>query len=249
MSLIYVLDLSNFERKDILNELKCLVSEVCRKKAEKFYFEADAQRTIGGELLVRYHILKNMNIANEKIEFSYSEYGKPYIKNAKDLNFNISHSGDYIICGWSKNEIGIDIEKIRSIDLEIANKQFSYPEYKYIISDKELAYERFIKIWTLKESYTKYLGKGLMIPFNSFGISIDNANNCQLNTSLEHSKVYLKLCEYLEGYIVSECSEDDSKIIIREINLDTIIDELLRNKKLLILNYSRHNSSNCYNPA
>lgn len=154
--------------------LKQFVSKECRKRADKFYFVEDAKRTVGAELLVRYYLRLNYNTSNRKIEMEYNQYGKPYIKNSNDLYFNISHSCDWIICAWSNHEIGVDLENIRHIDLDIARVQFCNDEYTYIIEFPELSYRRFMQIWTLKESYIKYIGKGLNIPLNSFSVNFDS---------------------------------------------------------------------------
>ena len=39
------------------------------------------------------------------------EKGKPFIVGVENVFFNISHSGDYVVCSVSDREIGIDIEK------------------------------------------------------------------------------------------------------------------------------------------
>lgn len=67
-----------------------------------------------------------------------SMFSKPYIKNSNDLYFNISHSCDWIICAWSNHEIGVDLENIRHIDLDIARVQFCNDEYTYIIEFPEV---------------------------------------------------------------------------------------------------------------
>ena len=50
----------------------------------------------------------------EEFLFSYTKHEKPFLKDKK-IYFNVSHSGDYLLIGFSKKmDIGVDIEKIIS---------------------------------------------------------------------------------------------------------------------------------------
>ena len=90
------------------------------------------------------------------IEFASSEKGKPFAKNV-DAHFNVSHSGDYVVCAVSDKEIGIDIEKIRAINPRTAERFANSVEIEYINSTPNGLFE----IWVLKEAYFKCTGSGL----------------------------------------------------------------------------------------
>ena len=48
-------------------------------------------------------------------QLRYNEYGRPFLPGSVD--FNISHSGHYIICAAADNiRVGIDIEEIKEVD-------------------------------------------------------------------------------------------------------------------------------------
>ncbi|MFD2875899.1 4'-phosphopantetheinyl transferase family protein [Paenibacillus rhizoplanae] len=53
-----------------------------------------------------------------------------------NLKFNISHSGDWVVVAIDSMEIGIDIEQIITMNLEIAERFFAQEEYKYIAKTK-----------------------------------------------------------------------------------------------------------------
>ena len=222
MSNIYLLNLNNLELYD---DYKKLVSNRCIEKAEKFQLIDDAKRTIGAELIVRYLLKKIYGYSNSEIEFEYNKYGKPYLKNGCDFFFNISHSGSWIACGVSNHEIGIDIEEIKDIDLKIANHFFSRGEQKYIFQTSIDRNRRFMIIWCLRECYTKQLGKGLLIPMDSYEIVIQR-KDYKVNSLLCNRVVYLKKTEQIENYILSECNEDNSEIDLNILNISEIIEEI-----------------------
>ena len=96
-------------------------------------------------------VLKENNIDEEII---YNEYGKPYLKN-NEIYFNISHKDNYTVLVTSKKEVGVDIEKI-TFKERLLNKIASNEEKKLIKNAED-----FTKLWVKKESYVKYLGRGL----------------------------------------------------------------------------------------
>lgn len=110
--------------------------------------------------------LKRFGIENFELE--YGEHGKPYIK-GNEIFFNISHSGSYLCCAFSEVEVGLDIEEIGAINLDIAKRFFSDDEYAYI-QGKDDKLGAFYSVWTKKEAYTKALGLGMAYKFNTFSV-------------------------------------------------------------------------------
>ncbi len=101
-------------------------------------------------------------------ELKYNKYGKPYLD--LDLDFNISHSGEYVICGLAKGlRLGVDIEKIEAFDLDSITGVFTKNELFHINSfeKKELI---FYDYWTKKESVIKAIGRGLSIPMEDIEV-------------------------------------------------------------------------------
>ncbi len=194
-------------------------------KASAFKHSVNAQRKIIGELLVRAVICSNFSLANEKILFQYSEYRKPFLKNHSNIHFNISHSGDWVVCALSAREVGIDVEKIRDLDFNIARRFFSVEEVKQLFAmPKELQLNYFFDLWTLKESYLKALGTGLTKPLSSFIVKFDKGN-IVLHEGNHPVEVFFKKYRIDNKHKLSACSYEDSFIERMEI---FFIDDLLR---------------------
>lgn len=111
-------------------------------------------------MLVKY-LKEDFNIDISKEKVYESCYHKPLIDN---IYFNISHSHQMCAVIISSKNCGIDIEflddKVRHQDL--SKRFFSKCEYQeYVKSDNKLA--SFIKEWTKKEAYFKYIGTGIKL--------------------------------------------------------------------------------------
>lgn len=165
---------------DDFDNLTEIISADRIKKAIKYKSEKDRKLSILSSLLLD-KALRKYGLCEKDMQYSTNDYGKPYFINAKELHFSISHSGDYAMVVMSDKEIGCDIQQIKDVNLRIADRFFAADECEYVKSTED-----FFRIWALKESFIKAVGKGLAIPLNSFSIQ-----------GLETDKPY---CEY-EGKI------------------------------------------------
>lgn len=170
---IYILKINRNIGKDDFNRLFGHVSEEKKERISRFYRYEDAQRALLGDVLIRYAICKRLGIRDRDLVFGTNKYGKPVLHKPNGIYFNISHSGHWVVCAVDDSTVGIDVEMIKPIDINIAEKFFSRNEYISLISQQEeMQLKYFYMIWTLKESYIKAEGKGLNIPLNSFTIRI-----------------------------------------------------------------------------
>ena len=174
-----------------------LMSEEKKSRVDRFRFEDDKKRTVVGEMLARQAISEWCGVPEESIVFEIAGHGKPY---AKDLNveFNISHSADMVVCVVDATPVGVDIEKIRPVDLNTSKRIFSKDEIRYIfecIPDaddynrylNDAVLQRFFELWTKKEAYGKLLGLGVFAESNAVGdltTSIENGHCISIATSL-----------------------------------------------------------------
>ena len=95
--------------------------------------------------------------------YRYGENGKPYLE-GRSFYFNLSHSGDYVFCGVSGQEIGVDIQKFQGQnELGLARRFFSSAERQALeaCGDEESRRSMFFRMWTRKEAYGKLTGEGL----------------------------------------------------------------------------------------
>jgi len=143
------------------------------------------------------------------------------------IHFNISHSGNCVVCAVDEKAVGVDIEVIKPIDFNIAERFFSKAEYLTLINQpKEMQMKYFYMIWTLKESYIKADGRGLSLPLNSFSIDIKH-DKISVVTSNELSNCYFKKYDIDNLHISSVCSLDKNfRDTIKELTVDSLIQTL-----------------------
>ena len=106
-------------------------------------------------------------IAPKNIRIEISEHGKPWLPDASQLHFNLSHSHGALAIAVSRLEFGVDIEKIRPIpDWQDLAKNFLAPTDTATIANHAEA-ERsaaFLRCFTAREAYLKALGTGFSAP-------------------------------------------------------------------------------------
>lgn len=99
------------DREEMFAGLKSCVSGECYAEALGYRSKEVALRRLSGEALVRFALKECWNLSPETYRIARGEKGKPFIVGVENVFFNISHSGDYVVCAVSDREVGIDIEK------------------------------------------------------------------------------------------------------------------------------------------
>ncbi|RKR04555.1 4'-phosphopantetheinyl transferase [Flavobacterium sp. 90] len=143
-------------------------SDDFQKKILAYRRWQDSQLSLLGRLLLRHGLHQtSKNFVEE--DLSYTLYRKPFLNNT-NTKFNISHSGEIVVCVLSdRNDVGIDIEIIQDINIEGFESQMTNRERENL-SLNEDSRSAFFDYWTQKEAVIKANGKGLSIPLKSFEV-------------------------------------------------------------------------------
>jgi len=175
----------NYYDSDLYNLIFPYISEERQYRLKKYFFAEDQIRLLVGELFLRISAIYYWGIDNKAICFNYNEYGKPQFQNFSDFHFNISYSDQWVVIVLDHSPVGIDIEQVRPIDLALADYFFTEKEiHQLFMQPIEYRINYFYKLWTLKESYIKAVGKGLSIPLQSFSFDL-SFENINFQTNLE----------------------------------------------------------------
>lgn len=161
-----------------------------RERILRFAYKNDLKAALIGRLLLRKIVHQRFNLNNQDFKLKRTEHGRPYLSNDEEsispftnhnigkltFDFNMSHAGDYCVAvGDNVSEIGIDVMKIenrqnrndKNLDdyFRKMRGQFTENEWNFINKNQndDERIKRFIRLWTLKESYTKAKGFGITV--------------------------------------------------------------------------------------
>ncbi len=202
---IYAVKVPKKINQTTYNRLLTIINEDRKNIINAFLFKEDAYRSLIGDVLVRVVASRQLKIDNNQLSFFQNEYGKPLLRTTADFHFNVSHAGEWVVCTHSNSEVGVDVEYIQPIDLDLAKYYFSENEYRELKEKEEgeqLSY--FYDLWTLKESYIKARGKGLSISLKSFSVSVRNKT---ISIATDDKKSwYFRQYEIDKSYKLAVCS-------------------------------------------
>jgi 4'-phosphopantetheinyl transferase len=131
--------------------------------------ETDKALALTAHRLLCYALNTVYDIVPRAQDFGLMERGKPYLIIAPDVHFSISHSGGMAMCALHDEPVGADVEKMRPVGKGVPERVMSETEFR-LYTDAEDRQGLFFQIWTLKEAFIKYSGKGLAVPLSSFTV-------------------------------------------------------------------------------
>lgn len=110
-----------------------------KERLARFVFKDDVKRSLIGLLMMRKYVCEASGKPYNEIQFKRDINGKPQlINNSLNLQFNVSHQGDYVVCAGEIGHImlGVDVMKLEysggkplSEFFRIMNRQFSPEEW------------------------------------------------------------------------------------------------------------------------
>ncbi len=149
-------------------EMYRAADEERRARADRFRYEDDRRRCLCADMLARRMLADASGKTPEEIAFTIGHKGKP--RADVPFYFNLSHSGQYVLCAVSDKPIGADIEQIKPFRAGLVGRYFTEIEAAYILGGCEATAEsvtdpeicaRFYRTWTAKEAYVKMTGTGI----------------------------------------------------------------------------------------
>jgi len=195
-----------------IEEAKKISAEYCvshfpnrNNRAQLFKFEEDRLRCVGAGYL----LYEKLHLEDKDI--SIGEKGKPYASDTA-MQFSISHSGEYVVLAVSSSMVGVDIEKTGRVKPEVARKILTEAEYKWYEENPE---ENFSKLWTMKESVSKVLGKGLTMLFDSYEVlPLLQYGSIEIDGHVLFGESFS-----MTDYMISVCNEENGIVDIEHVTV------------------------------
>jgi 4'-phosphopantetheinyl transferase len=143
------------------------VSDERRSRALRFLRRIDAVRSLFAELLLREVIAERGVLPPEVVSFDVDQNGKPRLASNPDFHFNLSHSGDWVVCASGSLAVGVDVERVRERVPDLLDRVLADPERDEFERLDEAARRPFFYTrWAVKEAYAKAIGLGVGMPFH-----------------------------------------------------------------------------------
>jgi 4'-phosphopantetheinyl transferase len=160
----------------LLSTLLTSLSANEQERATRFIHKADAERYQLAHIALRALLETYLQIPANMLYFHTLPHGKPALTGAT-LEFNLSHSHNWLAIAISEKPVGIDVEdggRLTQDDLlSLARQVFTPSECaKLTRLPQEQRKRAFLRAWTQKEAYVKALGIGLSLPPDTFEVAI-----------------------------------------------------------------------------
>lgn len=194
---IYLLDVSPLSDEFTFKKYYADCPDYRKNKIDSLKNEADRMRSLGAEIALAYGMCQS---GASPYSIAHTPGGKPYAETC-DIQFSLSHSGNYAAAALAESDIGIDIETPREADLKLAERYFS-PDERSRLEAADDAAREFLRIWTRKESLLKAAGIGITTPLSDICVLGDKVKFNGIDYSIT------TVCE--EAYILSAAVRGDT---------------------------------------
>lgn len=112
------------------------------------------------------------------LELAYGPTGRPYLRGCDQIDISLSHTDDLLLVGLTtRGLIGVDAERAdRSIYARGLDRHICTPHERLLLSElpEPERNPSLVRLWTLKEAYSKAIGQGIQFRFTEFGFGPDN---------------------------------------------------------------------------
>jgi 4'-phosphopantetheinyl transferase len=215
---IYFVDTEKFDEKMFPRFFELLPDQQKDEVLSYRFFKTRVSVLFGKLLVLRYFSGgRTGGFLPDGFLIEKNKFGKPFVNG--DVQFNISHSANITAAAFSKNETGLDIERVAAEKnyLDIARRFFHAEESDYIKNCASEA-EAFFYIWTRKEALLKAVGSGLTATLSTY--------NCINNiiVDAETSVWYITSFNIKDGFKAAFCQNTPAgERHIKELSFDDFL--------------------------
>ncbi|MGG7609336.1 4'-phosphopantetheinyl transferase family protein [Streptomyces sp. ZG43] len=132
-------------------------------------------RFLASRLLLKYAAGAVLEARPADIDLAYKPGGRPYLRGCDQVDISLSHTADLLVVGITRRGwIGVDAElSDRQLRGSAVERQICTPHETELLAragetERNAA---LVRLWTLKEAYSKAIGQGLRFRFTEFGFA------------------------------------------------------------------------------
>ncbi|MFI0241872.1 4'-phosphopantetheinyl transferase family protein [Streptomyces sp. NPDC016845] len=164
--------------------------------------------------VMKYTAAAALEAGVEEIDLVYQPGGRPGLRGRDDITLSLAHTDELLVAGVSRTGlIGVDAELAdRDISFDLMSGHVCTPGETArlsVLSAPERA-SRFLRLWTLKEAYTKALGYGLRRRFSTVGFEGEETGAAVLSAPAADAAHWeFRTHRVQDRYLVSEAHRGD----------------------------------------
>lgn len=203
---VWTADVGALDNDELFRWLYARVSDGRKEKIDRMRFRKDKNLSLGAGVLLE-NALAVLGVQDRTM--SWEKNQKPCLAHRSDIKFNLSHSGTKVMCAISDSDIGCDVEKIGSVDWDMARLFFCGDEYDALLKcpDGDMRRQLFFRYWTMKESFMKATGLGLMLPLDAFCMRFDGSA-FSVRQYVDNRRYFFRELPLDDGYQYAICSAE-----------------------------------------
>lgn len=163
------------------------LAESERARARRFRRQRDRDMYVAAHALLRRWVGDALEFAPAELVFTDDPGQRPELREPgpRGLVFNLSHTRDRVALILARGlACGVDVEHVdRGIDPdELAARVYAPSERAWLAASEGTAQkrDRFFRLWTVKEAYSKARGLGFALDFPSYEFDVSDEGQPQL---------------------------------------------------------------------
>ncbi|WP_353947353.1 4'-phosphopantetheinyl transferase superfamily protein (plasmid) [Streptomyces sp. HUAS MG91] len=165
-------------------------------------------------MVIKYTAAAVLEAAPADLDIAYQPGGRPVLRGfGEELHLSLAHTEELVVVAVSgSGPVGVDTESVdREASYALLRAQVCTPEEAKELDalPEDERRLRFLRLWTLKEAYTKALGHGMRRRFNAVGFTWDAEGRAVLAEPSAAAPGW-SFATHLVGdrYLVSEAHRD-----------------------------------------
>lgn len=194
------------------------LSEERQKRVHRIKSSKAALECMQTGLFLRYG-LENAGEKSLYQRLAAGENGKPYIRDSR-VQFNLSHSGDFVMLMIADQECGIDLQTQVKNQERLAKRIMHQEEYAAYTAEEDgfPKSELLSWCWCAKEAYLKYTGDGIRYAMSELNMAdfllhsevcclddMERNKGVSYKMLLEDRQIYLLRFRLQDGYYGTIC--------------------------------------------
>ncbi len=204
------------------------------RRYEKLSQPRMRDRFVASRLFLRHAAAAVLGTGPDLVDLAYQPGGRPYVRGCDQIDVSLSHTEEMMVVGITRRgRIGVDVERAdRRLAHTGSERQACTPyEKDRLDAGGEAARnDTMVRLWTLKEAYSKALGQGLRFRFTEFGFALDGDRDGTRLVRPDGSPVPGSEWQFGtfragEGYVVSVAVCDTGFGELADLSVGTTLDD------------------------